>query len=183
MHPITPGAAGLRAVRDDWLRAAAPIGAVWTVEQSQKNLALHLNVITPTGVNHETMAANHWQQIIRGDVRAVGAYIAKRSQMPRPTDYGGKLYGTAGQLWQILSQARTHPAIQAAATQFALNSHAMQDRALECLTDSGLHTAAEHAAHFDRLHAAPPPTREEYREIASRWLPDLLEWKEQARPK
>lgn len=183
LYPLAPGADALRAVRADWLRAAQPEGAIWTVEQSRKTGALHCNIITPAGSNHEPANAHHWNQTITGDVRAVGAYIAKQRQMPSPAAYSGKIYGTAGQLWHILANQRQYPAVAAAAAQYAIDSLAMLDQTIAHLKPNSKRSIAEHNAHFDRLKNTNPQTKDDFRAIAARWLPDLLDWKEQNRPR
>lgn len=183
LYPHAPGADALRAVRENWLRAAAPAGAIWTVEQSRKTGALHCNIITPADCTATPRAAEHWQQLIQGDPRAVGAYIAKRRQMPEPAAYGGRLYGTTGQLWQILAGQTQYPAVAAAAAQYAIDSEAMMQRAAFLRLPPGEQQRRLWLikAYEDRQKAEP--TRDEYRAIAAKWLPDLLEWKEKIRPK
>ena len=183
LYPNDPGPDALRASRSSWLRAARPSGAIWTVEQSRKTGALHCNIITPAGSLHEPVNAHHWQQIITGNPRHVGAYIAKPGQIPKQADYSGRLYGTAGQIWHLLAEQTTHPAVAAAAAQYAIDSMAMRDRAVQCLVRTKLRSIDEHNAFFDGQRNQPPQTKEDYRAIAARWLPDLLEWKEQNRPK
>jgi len=183
LYPDQPGADALRTVRANWLAAAAPTGAVWTVEQSQKNGALHCNIITPTGSNHEPVNAHHWQQAIIGDVRAVGAYISKQRQMPKNEDYSGRLYGTAGQIWQILANQKQYPAVAAAATQYALDSHAMIEHAASRLIDARELQRRKWVAEARQSEKAKELTKDEYKTIASRWLPDLLEWKDKHREK
>lgn len=183
LYPHTLGQAELRKVRTDWLKEAAPEGAVWTIEQSKKTGALHCNIITPASITHIPRAANHWQQIIQGDVRAVGAYIGKRSQMPRSEDYSGRLYGTSGQLWQILASQKQYPVVAAAATQFAIDSHAMIEHAASLrLSQSQLNERKWAHLKREKIAAAIMPM-EEARRIAAKWLPDLLIWKEKNRTK
>lgn len=183
LYPHGMNQEAARAVKANWLRAAAPEGAIWTVEQSTKNRALHVNIITPAEVLYTPRHANYWQQVIAGDVRAVGAYIAKQKQMPRPADYGGRLYGKAGQVWGILANQTDFPAVAAAAAQYAINSHAMLDRAVEYLKHETKMSRFEHDRLRAEREAGPEQTKEELREIAARWLPDLLEWKEKNRQK
>lgn len=183
MYPANRGQDALRAVRENWLRSAAPAAAVWSVEQSRKTGALHLNVITPAAVDNPPKNAEHWHQIITGEVRHVGAYIVKPGQAPRPESYAGRLYGTAGHLWHVLANQHQYPAVAAAATQYALDSHAMLNRAVECLERNKLKSFSEHEADRAMRERPAPQSREQLRAIASRWLPDLLDWKEKNRPK
>lgn len=183
MYPHTIGPDALRAVRADWLRTTAPAGAIWTIEQSKKTGSLHLNMITAAEIDQPPKNANHWHQTITGDVRNVGAYIAKKGQMPHPEDYSGNLYGRAGQLWNILANQKQNPAIAAAAAQYAINSAAMLDRAAQLQNTQRQKTYEELKAEYDKINAQPEPTKAEYRAIAARWLPDLLDWKDKIRPR
>ena len=183
LHPHQPGQAALRTVRANWLRAAAPSGAIWTVEQSRKTGALHCNIITPNSSSHEPPNAHHWHQTITGNVRNVGAYIAKRTQMPPADTYTGNLYGTAGPLWQLLATQTSYPAVAAAAAQYAIDSHAMINQAIHCLNAGRQKTYDELKTEYIKNNSAPEPTPAEYRAIAARWLPDLLDWKKEHRPR
>jgi len=183
LYPNQQGADALRAVRANWLEAAAPEGAVWTVEQSRKTGTLHCNIITPAETLHTPTAAAYWQQTITGNVRNVGAYIAKREQMPDPAAYSGRLYGTAGQLWSILTNQKQYPAVAAAAAQYAIDSHTMLEHAASLKLDPRELQRRKWAAEAHTATKAKEKTKDEYRTIASRWLPDLLDWKEQNRPK
>lgn len=183
LYPTERGAAALREARADWLRAAQPIGAVWTIEQSRKTGALHCNIITPASTDHHPTNAKHWQQIIKGNPRAVGAYIAKPSQFPTDEAYAGRLFGTSGQLWQILTSQRQAPAVAAAAAQFAINSHTMIDRAAFLSLHPGEQNNRLWLANIEKHRKQTEPTRSDFRKIAEKWLPDLLEWKENHREK
>lgn len=183
LYPIYPGPQAIKTARENWLRAAAPDGAIWTIEQSKKTGSLHCNIITPAAITHTPLDAQHWQRIIRGDVRAVGAYIAKQNQMPRSEDYSGRLYGTSGKLWQYLTSAEAHPVVAAAAAQYAIDSHAMIDRAASLLWSPSERNKRKWAQEEREEKAAAVMPIEEARRIAQKWLPDLLEWKEKNRPK
>lgn len=183
LYPNRPGADALRAVRANWLEAAAPAGAIWTVEQSQKTGALHCNIIAPSSSNHEPLHAHHWQQIITGNPRAVGAYIAKQRQMPTAAAFDGRLYGTAGQLWNVLANQTQYPAVAAAAAQYAIDSHAMLEHAASLKLDPSELQRRKWAAEAQAETKAKEKTKDEYRAIASRWLPDILEWQEKNRPR
>lgn len=161
---------GAGTIKTAWLRAAKPDGAVWTIEKSLETQALHINIITPAKQSASIKHAHCWTSLIHGDVRNVGAYIAKRSQMPTVSDYSGKLWGTAGNLWQLLVDQKEAPVVAAAAAQYALNSQAMLDEAnrqiLKQLRDP-----------VRRVWYTPKPEpidRESNREVAKRWLPDIL---------
>ena len=165
----------IRKIRADWLKAAAPAGAIWTIEQSRKNQNLHCNIITPAGSKHEPANYRSWTNIITGEVRAVGAYISKPGQMPHPDAYTGNLYGTAGQIWQILAGQTVSPVIAATAAPNIIDKVANIDR-------TGINkgrTAEQNRAVWALQEAfaekAPETSRDEYRAIAAKWLPDILE--------
>lgn len=165
------------------MKSARPDGAIWTIEQSRKTGALHCNIITPASASGTTPHATQWNQLIAGDVRAVGAYIAKQSQMPREEDYKGRLYGTAGQLWQILTSQTLSPVAAAAAAQYAIDSHKMIHRAAHLKMSQSQQNQFKWAQQDCEAAAKRDMTPEQAREIAAKWLPDLLEWKEKIRPK
>lgn len=162
-------------IRDNWLRAAAPDGAVWTIEQSRKNQNFHCNIITPAESHHVPATIQNWSQIITGDVRAVGAYIAKPSQMPQKEAYTGKLYGTAGQIWQILAGQTLSPVIAATAAQNLIDKAAGIERSGVEKGRTGEQNRAVWALQEAFRPKQPEVSQEEYRAIAARWLPDLLE--------
>ncbi|MFA5825516.1 MAG: hypothetical protein WC825_06035 [Gallionellaceae bacterium] len=183
LYPIYPGQRAMQACRENWLKKARPEGAIWTIEQSSKTGALHCNLITPSKITHAPLDAQHWQRIIRGEARAVGAYIAKQRQMPRAKDYSGRLYGTSGRLWQYLTGSDALPLVAAAATQYALDSHAMIDRAASLLWSPSERNKRKWAQQEYEEKAAAVMPIEEARRIAAKWLPDLLAWKEKNRPR
>lgn len=152
LQPDHAGQSALIAARDAFLRSAAPAGAVWTVEQAPTSGRLHCNIITPDrpGVTHK--AASLFIAEITNDPRQVGAYISKQSQMPHPDAFTGRLYGTAGPLWQYLTSGQVPPPIQAGAMQFEIEPQ-----------------PPTHPR--DKQH---PTSRERAREIAARHLPDIL---------
>ena len=47
LRPLRPEPAALSRLRLDWLRQAAPPGAIWTIETGQETRALHANLIHP----------------------------------------------------------------------------------------------------------------------------------------
>jgi len=183
LYPNQLGADALRAVRSDWLHSAKPLGAVWTIEHSKKTNALHCNIITPAGSLHEPANAHHWTQLVQGNPRHVGAYIGKRHQMPSTDDYTGRLWGTAGQIWNLLANQKHDPLVAAAAAQYAIDSHAMLSHAASLtLTESEKNRRKWHTEEI-AAEKAKQKTPEEYREIAARWIPDLLDFKRRNAPK
>jgi len=185
LYPFARGEAGIKAIKADWLRHAAPHGAIWTIEQSKKTGALHCNIIAPAQNIHMPADAKTWDQIIVGDPRIVGAYIAKPQQMPKEQDFTGRLYGTAGSLWQWLAAPAAHPVVAAGAAQHVINREAMLQAAvvnhdrIESFIQEKSRTAGEinrakWAAEDRAEKLANLKTPEEYRAIAARWLPDIL---------
>ena len=155
----------------EFLKKAKAEGAVWTVEKSNKTNALHLNIITPRLEIDRIKLGNLWQQEIIGNPRNVGAYIAKQSQMPTVEEYDGRLYGTSGNLWQILANAHNVPIVQAAAAQYAIDSHAALKRAAELQ----LTKTRNPQKTFYVPDEKPEMSKEEARSIAAKWLPDILQ--------
>ena len=159
LSPIRAGETALLEARREFLEAVKPAGAVWTVEQSPDTKNLHCNILLPS---HEPrrlrLSACH---VIRGidDARRVGAYISKREQMPSKGDYHGRLFGTAGPLWQHLSRAQSAPVVQAAALQYDIDPLPIGES-----SDLQRRACAE-----NRELSWP-----EYREIAARHMPDIL---------
>jgi len=159
---ITPderGQAALLACRAAFLRAEEPPGAIWTVEIAPTTGRLHCNILHPTSSPRAMRAARLWQAPLAGNIREVAAYISKREQMPPPDHFDGRLYGTAGTLWQYLAGTEAPPVVAAAKTQYDLDPAPLH-------ANSGVSrrlfvTAAAH-------------TTDDYREIAARRIPDLL---------
>ncbi len=160
LQPDHAGQAALIAARDLFLRSNAPSGAVWTVEAAPTSGRLHCNIITPDRPAETHPLASMFLAEIVGDPRNVGAYIAKQAQMPHPDAFTGRLYGTAGPLWQYLTSGQVPPPIQAAAIQYDIEP--------------------QPPTHPDDRQY--PTSRERAREIAARHLPDLLPFRRAARP-
>jgi len=177
LYPSQHGQAALEKARANWLRQVKPRGAVWTVEQSRKTGALHCNIITPAQHIYTPNRGAYWHQTIAGDVRAVGAYISKRGQYPREQDYTGRLYGTAGQLWQVLTEQRISPIVAAAAAQYSIDSHAMIERAASLALSPSERNKRKWLT-MEQIEAEQQrPTREQARDIAAKWLPALQAFK------
>jgi hypothetical protein len=152
LQPDHAGASALIAARDQFLRQNKPEGAVWTVEQSPTSGRLHCNIITTTPPDHTHQAASLFIAPIRGDPRQVGAYISKQSQFPDQTIYPGRLYGTAGPLWQYITSGEAPVPIQAAARQWEIDP----------------------APIIPPRDTEKPISQDTAREIAARHLPDIL---------
>ena len=165
IQPIEAGEAALLDARAEFLAKVRPRGAVWTVEQAPTTGRLHCNVLLPAFEPRRlNLAASHVIEAITNP-RRVGAYISKREQMPDKANFGGRLYGTAGPLWQWLTSGDGPPLVNAAAIQADIDREAGQE--------------------LPRQPAPPPPqgqvlTLEDYAEIARRRLPDVWAGKNRA---
>ena len=159
LKPVENGADALARARAAFLRAHDPAGAVWTVELSPQTGALHCNVLLPNAEPKRIRLARVWQAPIEGDVRQVAAYIAKRDQIPPRELYDGRLYGTAGPLWQWLAGGDAPPIVAAAKTQYDIDPAPLS-------TNSGVSQ--------DLFVANRRPEWSDYREIAARRLPDIM---------
>jgi hypothetical protein len=159
LRPGTSAFATIATARAEFLRKASPQGAVWTIEQSPNTGNLHINILTP-GITLPTLmhsSALHTRAI--DEPRRVAAYISKREQMPDQHLYPGRLYGTAGPLWQWLTAKGQQPIIQGAAIQHDIDA------------DAGRLAQMGPARLSDTIK---PLDAEDYRRIAERRLPDLL---------
>lgn len=185
LYPSIVGTKGITTMRENWLQAANPQGAIWTIEQSRKTGAFHCNIITPAGSFHEPATGHIWTQTISGNPRHVGAYIAKPSQAPQPADYPGRLMGTAGPLWQYLTTGDALPIVAAAAAQHTIDRETMLaesvqqiEYAREQIRLAGLNAGQQQREKWAREEAAERKTTtkslDDYRAIAARWLPDVL---------
>lgn len=159
LQPASAAFAAIADARAEFLRKTAPKGAIWTVEQSPNTGNLHLNVLTPAIEQPRLLHASAFHIRAVTNPRQVAAYISKREQMPSRDAYDGRLYGTAGPLWQWLSDRHQQPLIQAAAVQHDINAEAGR------LAPMGPARVTD---------PIKPLTREDYRRIAERRLPDLL---------
>lgn len=134
--------------RSAFLEAEQPPGAIWTVEAGQQTGLPHCNILHPTTRPRQLRHAAVWQAPITTTARAVAAYISKQAGFPAPDAYAGRLYGTAGPLWQWLATGKGFPVIEAAKTQYDLDPAPLTQSA--------------------------PMTGADYRAIAARRIPDIL---------
>jgi hypothetical protein len=159
LSPLAAGPSALLAARAEFLAAVRPAGAIWTVERSPETGRLHCNILLPS---HEPrrlkLSACHIIKDI-DEVRRVAAYISKPSQYPDQAEYPGRLYGTAGPLWQWLSDRASPPIVQAATLQHDINEGA------------GAMPVAPAAPSIETADGLVEP---DYAEIARRHLPDIM---------
>lgn len=159
LRPASMAFEAIAQARAEFLRKTAPQGAVWTVEQSPNTGNLHLNILTPTIEQPRLLHSSALHIRAIDNPRRVAAYIAKREQMPSRDAYDGRLYGTAGPLWQWLTERASPAPIQAAAIQHDINA------------DAGRLAPMGPARISDTI---APLGLDDYRRIAERRLPDLL---------
>lgn len=113
-------------------------GGIWTIEKGERSGGMHINIIAGTldGITAAKLAAcwpvgssaDFWAiDIPRSDVRHVAAYCSKRSAMPEPECYDGRLYGSWG-TWKkplaalVEDRVTTAPVVAGAALQTMLNA-------------------------------------------------------------
>lgn len=168
LRPINPAAAAIAAERQRWAALTGTPVAIWTVERSDRSAGLHLNLIHPPHAPVKIKTAHLWSQPITGNVRHVAAYIIDPRKAPNPEAWTGRQHGTIGPLWYILARATQFPAVQALALQYALNPTPPQ-------------TAATLARSIER--AEPSLSPHEYKQIAARYLPDLMRFAQLGREK
>jgi len=185
LYPADQTPEGLAKSRQNLIKRTAAKGAVWTIEQSKKTRKIHINIVTPDTGHAAPATGHYWSSPITGNVRHVGAYIAKRRQHPNAATFGGRCSGTSGRLWSWLVAPDSEPVVQAAATQYANNSmamieaaargHAQEERAayLATLPEAERNAAAYEDSKKQRA-AKQEMTLDAARVIAARYLPDLL---------
>lgn len=141
------------AVRNNGLRAG-----IWTVELGAEAATLHGNIIAPDEPIKPSSKAITYAEPLREHVRAVAAYISKRSQIPPPDLYTGKTWGSWGRLGDMLT-TDAMPAI-------------VQGAEIEQQLSGRTHRPGQKP---DILSAPPAPalTQDEYRAIAARHMPTL----------
>lgn len=159
LQPASAAFAAIADARAEFLRKTAPRGAIWTVEQSPNTGNLHLNLLTPAIAPPQLIHAAAFHIRAIDNPRRVAAYIAKREQMPSRDAYDGRLYGTAGPLWQWITAKGQQPIVQGAAIQHDINA------------DAGRLAPMGPARISDTIAPLGP---DDYRRIAERRLPDLL---------
>ena len=159
LSPLDTDARSLAKARDAFLRAEDLVGAVWTVEMSPQTGRLHCNILHPTSEPRTMRLARVWQAPLQGSARPVGAYISKREQMPPKELYPGRLYGTAGPLWQWLAGGDAPATVAAAKTQYDIDPAPLSAKS----------AVGERNYLNNRDY-----TWDDYRQIAATRLPDLL---------
>ena len=149
----------LTQCRSAFLAAENPQGALWTVEYGALTGKPHANILHPTSGARTLRRAAVWQAPVKGSARLIAAYVSKQSQMPPRAEYSGRLFGTAGPLWQWLATGKGLPVIEAAKTQWDIDPGPVR-------ASSGIPDLAPGATIEEQ--------RQHFRAIAARRLPDLL---------
>ncbi len=109
IKPLELGDEAALAARNEWLRKAAPAGAIWTVETYNIRAGVHINMLhPPTRPIPMRHAETHVIPAVK-EPRAVAAYISKPQSYPDPDQFAGRIYGTAGPLWQWIAKGGDLP--------------------------------------------------------------------------
>lgn len=163
--PLENTAAAIKALREKLLRAKLAPAGLWTIETGELFAGLHLNLVVPESAAFEFANRGAHIEAVRTTSRAAAAYICKRSGMPAPAQYDGRLIGEWGNVVQHIMSSEDLQAApcQAAAMQLALGGH-------RSITDY-YKTDAQIAEEAQQRHEATrEKTRDEYAAIARRNL-------------
>lgn len=128
LKPEQNTAEAVMALRASFLRRKLAPAGIWTVETGTKFLGLHLNILSPKPLHTKIKRCESYSEILRESGRAAAAYIAKRSGMPAREQYSGELWGSFGQIGQILVNQNSAPVVQAASVEVALSGGVSVDR-------------------------------------------------------
>jgi len=190
LKPRENTAAALKAVHASFMRRALAPAGIWTVETGELFGGLHLNILSP-----EPRAARWkcvtYSELVQNSAREAGAYIAKRDGIPARQQYGGRLYGSWGQVGALLVSRSVPVVVQAAALEVVLGGGDMRNEQ-EYQSDEYMRNAQKQGEWVEgvdkrgfpvwrdgsgRAVRVPPQkverTKEEYREIAFRNLAKL----------
>jgi hypothetical protein len=158
----------MKKLRDCILRKKLAPAGLWTIETGELFAGLHLNLIVPKSALQGKTEQFSYQEEIRSSVRAVASYIMKRTGIPAPEQYGGRLMGEWGTIAQMV--------MASADKQTACVQACMVERTL---TQRWQHHGITHFTQTKVLQIAEwePPvrekSREEYAEIARRNLSNI----------
>lgn len=121
LKPEQNTAEAVMALRASFLRRKLAPAGIWTVETGTKFLGLHLNILSPEPLHTRIKRCESYSEILRESGRTAAAYIAKRSGMPAREQYSGELWGSFGQIGQLLVNQNNVPVVQAASVEVALS--------------------------------------------------------------
>jgi len=166
--PDTNSESAMRRLRDDIMRKKLAPAGLWTIEAGELFAGLHLNLIVPEAVYKTGSKYIEYAEVVRTSARAVAAYIAKRTGMPAPEQYSGRLMGEWGTFSQTLmrSQDRSAAVVQAAMVERSMWQR-WQHHGVTHFTKTTISEPASWAP------PAAAKTREEYAEIARRNLSNI----------
>lgn len=158
IKPAEPTPRGMQAAIRAAIRNNGLTAGVWTVELGTEAATLHGNIIAPDAPIRPSSTYHAHAEPLREHVRAVAAYISKRSQVPPADCYTGKTWGSWGRLGDMLTTAAMPAIVQGAEIEQQLNGRTHRP-----------------GTRPDILTAPPsaPLTKDQYREIAARHMPTL----------
>ena len=158
-------AQAIKRLRDQLMRAKLAPAGIWTIETGERFAGLHLNMLVPQRDAAALMGRVEYIEDIRTSSRAAAAYICKRSGMPPPSQYDGRLHGEWGNVVQHIMASHDVSAApaQAAAVNMALLTQEERDRL-------GYWNARSLAQQRANDGTTREKTRAEYAEIARRNL-------------
>lgn len=158
IKPEEPTPRGMQAAIRAAIRNNGITAGVWTVELGTEAATLHGNIIAPDAPIRPSTTYHAHAEPLREHVRAVAAYISKRSQVPPPDIYTGKTWGSWGRIADIIVAPAMPPIVQGAELEQQLSGRTHQPG-----TRPDILSAQE----------STPLTRDEYRAIAARHMPTL----------
>lgn len=120
IKPESNTAAAVKAVHASFMRRALAPAGIWTVETGELFGGLHLNILSPKPMAARWRGCETYSELLRTTARDAGAYIAKREGIPSAEQYPGRLYGSFGQIGEILATQERMPILQAAAIEVAM---------------------------------------------------------------
>jgi len=161
IKPHDKTAAALQRIRAAILRRGFTSAGLWSIETGAKLGGLHLNIIAPAPVAPLLRGCETWAEVITTSGRAAAAYINKPSGFPERAEYGGNLTGSWSTIPGFFTGRQLPATVQAASIEAALSKHQPEDYLRQALA----------AQAFNQAHR--PATREEFREVARRNLPNL----------
>lgn len=126
-----------------------------TVERGQKAGTLHANILTHAGPVKLLSAGLIHAEPVRTNVRAVAAYISKRSQHPEREAYDGRTYGAWGRMADILVADDMPPIVTGATIERTLTPAAERANAATATTPASTSQATD-PRRIPRHCRAPP---------------------------
>lgn len=158
----------MKKLRDRIMREKLAPAGLWSIETGELFAGLHLNLLAPEAAIRRGSVGFDYAEPVRSSVRAAAAYMVKRSGMPAPEQYSGRLIGEWGTVSQMIMATKDKQAVcvQAAAVELALYPNLRPESAWVYFSPQSKQTTR---------NPTPPPerTREEYAEIARRNLSNI----------